>query len=136
MLLTALVGSACVHPRFSATGVWIGKARIAIEAEGQKLMKSCVYRFDFKPNGTCTVMVKSVWAIDGAKTISEFRGTWEQRLNAITVKYNSLDEKNTTQRYATTPRNWNEVQHVFQYGERGSELIGSIHEVQVYLTRK
>ena len=81
-------------------------------------------------------MVKSVWAIDGAKTISEFRGTWEQRLNAITVKYNSLDEKNTTQRYATTPRNWNEVQHVFQYGERGSELIGSIHEVQVYLTRK
>lgn len=135
-LLSAMVGSACVHPRFSASGVWVGKARIVIEAEGQNLTKSSEFRFNLRPDGRCTVTIKSLWEVDGAETVAEFDGTWEQRSNSVAVHYNLLDEKNTTTSYATTPRDWNEVQHVFRYDKSGTGLKGTIDEVQVQLIRR
>ena len=113
VLFVASLGSACVHSRFSADGVWIGTTRTTIEAEGQKLMKSSVYRFDLKPDGTCSISVESFWEVDGTKTVDEFEGSWEQRSNLLTVKYNLLDRKNADAKYATTPWDWNEVKHVF-----------------------
>ena len=135
-LLSAMIGSACVHPRFSASGVWVGTARIIIEAEGQKLAKTSEFRFDLKPYGRCTVTIKSSWDVDGAETVAEFDGTWEQRSNSVAVHYNLLDEKNTTTGYATTPRDWNEVQHIFRYDKSGTGLKGTINEVHVQLNRR
>ena len=85
VLFVALIGSACVHSHFSADGVWIGTARTTIEAEGQKLRKSSVYRFDLKPDGTCSISVESFWEVDGTKTVDEFEGSWEQRSNLLTA---------------------------------------------------
>ena len=135
VLFVALIGSACVHSRFSADGVWIGPARTTIEAEGQKVRTSSVYRFDLKPDGTCSISVESFWEVDGTKTVDEFEGTWEQRSNALTVKYNLLDRKNADAKYATTPRDWNEVRHVFQIDATEKRLKGTIDEAQVDLTR-
>ena len=135
VLFVALIGSACVHSRFSADGVWIGTARTTIEAEGQKLRKSSVYRFDLKPDGTSSISVESFWEVDGTKTVDEFEGTWEQRSNALTMKYNLLDRKNADAKYATTPRDWNEVRHVFQIDATEKRLKGTIDEAQVDLTR-
>ena len=135
VLFVASLGLACVHSRFSADGAWIGKARSTIEAEGQKLMKSSVYRFDLKPDGNCSISVESFWEVDGTKTVDEFEGTWEQRSNALTVKYNLLDRKNADAKYATTPRGWNEVRHVFQIDATEKRLKGTIDEAQVDLTR-
>ena len=135
VLFVALIGSACVHSRFSADGVWIGTTRTTIEAEGQKLRKSSVYRFDLKPDGTCSISVESFWEVDGTKTVDEFEGSWEQRSKLITVKYNLLDRKNANAKYATTPRDWNEVQHVFHIDALGKLLKGTIDEAQVDLTR-
>ena len=135
VLFVASLGSACVHSRFSADGVWIGTARTTIEAEGQKLMKSSVYRFDLKPDGTCSISVESFWEVDGTKTVDEFEGSWEQRSNLLTVKYNLLDRKNADAKYATTPRDWNEVQHVFHIDASGKLLKGTIDDAQVDLTR-
>ena len=135
VLFIALIGSACVHPRFSVEGVWIGKTHTSIEAEGQKLRKSSVYRFDLKPDGTCSISVESFWEVDGTKTVDEFEGSWEQRSSLLTVKYNLLDRKNADAKYATTPRDWNEVKHVFHIDASGKLLKGTIDEAQVDLTR-
>ena len=135
VLFVASLGSACVHSRFSADGAWIGKARTTIEAEGQKLIKSSFYRFDLKPDGTCSISVESFWEVDGTKTVDEFEGSWEQRSNALTVKYNLLDRKNADAKYATTPRGWNEVRHVFQIYATEKRLKGTIDEAQLDLTR-
>ena len=98
-------------------------------------MKSSVYRFDLKPDGTCSISVESFWEVDGTKTVYGFEGTWEQRSNALTVKYNLLDRKNADAKYATTPRDWNEVRHVFQIDATEKRLKGTIDEAQVDLTR-
>ena len=135
VLFVASLASACVHSRFSADGAWIGKARTTIEAEGQKLIKSSFYRFDLKPDGTCSISVESFWEVDGTKTVDEFEGSWDQRSNLLTVKYNLQDRKNADAKYATTPRHWNEVRHVFQIDTTEKRLKGTIDEAQVDLTR-
>ena len=98
-------------------------------------MKSSFYRFDLKPDGTCSISVESFWEVDGTKTVDEFEGSWEQRSNLLTVKYNLLDRKNADAKYATTPRDWNEVKHVFHIDASGKLLKGTIDEAQVDLTR-
>ena len=135
-LFISLLATACVHQRGVVSGIWIGKARTAIEAEGQTLMKSSTYRYELNPDGTCTVTVNSLWEIDGAETVSEFSGIWEQHAQTITVKYNLLDEKNASADYATTPRDWNEVRHVFEFVDSGAGLLGMIDKKTVHLTRE
>ena len=53
----------------------------------------------------------------------------------LTVKYNLLDRKNADAKYATTPRDWNEVKHFFHIDASGKLLKGTIDEAQVDLTR-
>ena len=79
--------------------------------------------------------MESFWEVDGTKTVDEFEGSWEQRSNLLTVKYNLLDRKNADAKYATTPQDWNEVKHVFHIDASGKLLKGTIDEAQVDLTR-
>ena len=76
-----------------------------------------------------------MWDIDGLETKDEFEGSWHQESTLVTVQYNLLDEKKVSD-YATTPRNWNEVRHVFTFDSKLMNMKGKYKNTEITLVKE
>ena len=97
------------------------------------MKKTSNYQYTLYQDGYCTIYVKNIWDIDRLETRSEFKGLWYQESNIVNVQYNLLDEKKVSS-YATSPRNWNEVRHVFTINN--NFMNGKIEGTEINLVKK
>ena len=125
----------CQKPITSPIGSWKGKAITGIKSEGKKLKKTSNYHYTLHLGGSCTIIVKTIWDIDGLETKDEFEGSWHQESNIVTVQYNLLDEQKVSD-YATTPRNWNEVRHVFTFDSKLMNMKGRYKNTEITLVKE
>ena len=131
---SAIIIIGCLKPINSPVGSWKGKAITGINSEGKKMKKTSNYHYTLHQGGSCTIIVKTIWDIDGLETKDEFEGSWHQESNIVTVQYNLLDEKKVSD-YATTPRNWNEVRHVYKINNDSIHMHGEIEKTKVKLEK-
>jgi len=99
------------------------------------MQKTSNYQYTLYQDGYCTIFVINIWDNDGLETRNEFKGLWHQESNIVTVQYNLLDEKKVSS-YATTPRNWNEVRHVFTINNNLINMNGKIEGTEINLVKK
>ena len=99
------------------------------------MQKISNYYYTLHQDGSCTIIVKTIWDIDGLETRGEFEGSWHKKSNLVTVQYNLLDEKKVSD-YATTPRNWNEVRHVFTIDNKLMNMNGKIEDTEITLLKE
>ncbi|MEE2614356.1 MAG: hypothetical protein VYC62_02085 [Verrucomicrobiota bacterium] len=132
---SAIIIIGCLKPINSPVGSWKGKAITGINSEGKKMKKTSNYHYTLHQGGSCTIIVKTIWDIDGLETKDEFEGSWHQESNRVTVQYNLLDEKKVAD-YATTPRNWNEVRHVFTIDSKLMNMNGNLESTEITLVRE
>ena len=134
-IFSAFIIIGCVKTINSPVGSWKGEIETTIDSQGGKMKKTSNYQYTLYQDGYCTIYVKNIWDIDGLKTRSEFKGLWHQESNIVTVQYNLLDEKKVSS-YATTPRNWNEVRHVFTINYKLMNMNGKIEGKEINLVKK
>jgi hypothetical protein len=132
---SAIIIIGCLKPINSPVGSWKGKAITGINSEGKKMKKTSNYHYTLHQGGSCTIIVKTIWDIDGLETKDEFEGSWHQESNIVTVQYNLLDEKKVSD-YATTPRNWNAVRHVFTIDSKLMNMNGKLESTEINLVRE
>ena len=125
----------CLKPIHSPVGSWKGKVITGINSEGGEMQKISNYHYTLHQDGSCTIIVKTIWDIDGLETRGEFEGSWHKESNFVTVQYNLLDEKKVSD-YATTPRNWNEVRHVFTIDNKLLNMNGKIEDTEITLLKE
>ncbi len=118
----------------SPIGSWKGEIKTEIDSEGKKMQHTSKYNYTLNKDGSCSIIVETIWDIDGFKTKNEFEGSWQQESNTITVNYNLLDNKKVSD-YATTPRNWNEVRHVYKINNDSIHMHGEIEKTKVKLEK-
>ncbi len=132
---SAIIIIGCLKPINSPVGSWKGKAITGINSAGKKMKKTSNYHYTLNQGGSCTIIVKTIWDIDGLETKDEFEGSWHQESNIVTVQYNLLDEKKVSD-YSTTPRNWNEVRHVFTIDSKLMNMNGKLESTEITLVRE
>ena len=132
---SAVIIIGCLKPINSPVGSWKGNLITETNSEGKKMKKSISYHYALHQDGYCTIIVETIWDIDGLKTKYEFEGSWHQKSNTVTVQYNLLDEKNVSD-YATTPRNWNEVRHVFTIDNKLINMNGKLENTEITLVKE
>ena len=125
----------CVKTINSPVGSWKGEVETTTDSQGGKMKKTSNYQYTLYQGGYCTIYVKHIWDIDGLETKNEFKGLWYQKANIVTIEYNLLDEKKVSS-YATTPRNWNEVRHVFIIKNNLMKMNGKIEGTEINLEKK
>ena len=134
LIFSAFIIIGCIKTINSPVGSWNGEIETTIDYQGVKMQKTSNYQYTLYQDGYCTIIVKNKWHFDGLETRNEFRGLWHQESNIVTVQYNLLDEKKVSS-YATTPRNWNEVRHVFTINNNFMNMNGKIEGAEINLEK-
>ena len=134
-IFSAFIIIGCIKTINSPVGSWNGEIETTIDYQGVKMQKTSNYQYTLYQDGYCTIFVINIWDNDGLETRKEFKGLWHQESNIVTVQYNLLDEKKVSS-YATTPRNWNEVRHVFTINNNLINMNGKIEGTEINLVKK
>ena len=135
LIFSVIVIFGCQKTINSPVGSWKGLVITGINSEGKKMKKTSNYHYILHPDRSCTIIVKTMWDIDGLETKDEFEGSWHQESTLVTVQYNLLDEKKVSD-YATTPRNWNEVRHVFTFDSKLMNMKGKYKNTEITLVKE
>ena len=134
LIFSAFIIIGCIKTINSPVGSWNGEIETTIDYQGVKMQKTSNYQYTLYQDGYCTIFVINIWDNDGLETRNEFKGLWHQKSNIVTVQYNLLDEKKVYT-YATTPRNWNEVRHVFTINNNSMNMNGKIEGAEINLEK-